>query len=1278
MKATKGFGLSRILAVVLCVLGLTFVAQAQSVSGVSGVVFDPSKGVVPDVAVTLTNPQTGFSATTATNSSGQYEFSQVPPAQGYILTFTKVNFRALKVENIDLGVGTTETRDASLEIGETKQTVEVSVSGEATLNTADASIGNVITSAQVQELPSLIRTNAAVLLQLQPGVQVSGSDSQYGSVTGSRADTANITLDGLDVNDETIGQAFITVNRAPIDSVQEVRTIVGGADSTYGRSSGAQIDLVTKQGTNDFHGSLHEYNRVRAYAANDWFNNFAGVQRPGLIRNQFGGDIGGPIIKEKLFFFFDYEARRDTISDQEIRTVPLDALRNGQVNYINDGPGCDSSATLANNPGCISTLPTSGLPGSNSVQGLDPSGIGGDAPLVSYINSRYPAANFVAGAGDGVNTGGYLFNFPLRYKFNTYVSRVDYNLSAAHKIFGRASWDRDDLDYSAPQFPVDGEPSLKEINHSRSFVIGDTWLISPTLVNNIFFGVARSVLDFPVTSTSGEPNSYGFGPLTAPLPGLSSQGRNVSVPEIRDALTWTKGKHTLAFGTDIKLIQDKSNLNNSINNISVGLGGNLLNLGGPGSSLHPTDLYQNPNDPGAMDQFDSAYTFLLGHFSEASANYNYDLPGNPQALYTPANRKYIYNEYELFAQDTWRVRSDLTVSAGLRWQYHAVPYESNGYEGIASIDEQQLFGARLAAAAQGVSGNSAAPLVSYSLGGSKNHAPGYYNPDYKDFAPRIGLAYTPSFSHGILGAIFGDRKSAIRLGAGINYDRILSTLSFELDQQNFIFSNTIADVYDSGNPPADLNGDQRFTAFGAPPSATPPPTFDRSVPFTPNVDSSGDPVGLANGGFPNFFQLNRTLKTPYVISMSLGIQRELSHGFSFEADYFGKLGRRLLADGDAAQTLNFKDATSGQFLYTAFAGVQSQIQGGTAPNAVTAQPWFENQIGQAVAQFGLTCPTTAPFFGLAAANCTQLAAQVAPYFPVGDVSSEILVLTSAGILPPNTGLDAQTGSAGYVGNYGSSNYNGLLLTLRKKVSAGLQFDFNYAFSHAIDNVSDITNNANQYSGTGQFLVCDLRNLRVCRSSSDFDARHTVSANFVYYLPVGNGQHFLANSGKLLNALVGGWGTSGIVTAHTGYPFNLHTGTFPINFTQDAAPVYVGTSADVKHGIHVDQAGQTVQYFNDPTSGFNAFAYPFGGGTGDRNTLRAPGFWNVDMALLKNFTMPWSERQKLQFRAEAFNLFNHPSFAPPSGDTIANPGTFGNITSTESTARQLQLALRYDF
>ncbi len=341
---------------------------AQANSGITGVVTDATGGVVGDVEVTLTNPTTSYSATAKSNSSGTYIFRVVPPGDYYVLTFTKPGFRTFSFGGVSLGVGVTETQDVQLQVGDTKQTVIVESHGEATLNTTDASIGNVIDTKRIQELPSLIRTNAAVILELQPGVQVSGVGDQFGSVTGSRADAANITVDGMDANDETIGQAFVTASRIPLDAVGEVRTIVGGPDSSFGRSTGAQVDLVTKSGTNEFHGSLHEFNRVTAYAANDWFNNFAGVPRPGLIRNQYGGDLGGPIIKKKLFFFFDYEARHDNISDQETRIVPMDNVRQGEINYVNNGAGCNSSSTLASAPACISTLPATALGPAQSVQ----------------------------------------------------------------------------------------------------------------------------------------------------------------------------------------------------------------------------------------------------------------------------------------------------------------------------------------------------------------------------------------------------------------------------------------------------------------------------------------------------------------------------------------------------------------------------------------------------------------------------------------------------------------------------------------------------------------------------------------------------------------------------------------------------------------------------------------------------------------------------------------------------------------------------------------------
>jgi Carboxypeptidase regulatory-like domain len=1243
-------------------------AEAQATSGVTGVVTDQSGSVIPGAQVKLANARTGFEATTSTNDTGSYQFVRVPPEGGYALTFAKDKFRTLTLENISLGVSVTETQDAQLQVGASQQTVEVTVQGQGSLNTTDASIGQVITTAQVTDLPIEIRNNAANLLTLQPGVQsdANSGSAQYGSVTGARADQQNITVDGLDVTDEAAGFAFQTIGRAPVDSVQEVRTVVGNGDSSYGRSSSAQVDIVTKSGTNDFHGSLSEYNRNTSFEANTYFNNLDGVPRAPLVRNQYGGALGGPILKNRLFFFFDYQGLKQSSAVQAIQNVPVDAVRGGGLNYINSGAGCTPQSRLNTQPACITSLTPA------QVTALDPGGVGADPSLVALFNSRYPEPNDLS-AGDGVNTEGFLFNAPDILKQNTFVGRVDFNITSKQKLFARGSWDRDNGTQNTQQFPGDPEDLTSFVSHNRSFVVGHTWAISNTLVNNIFAGLTRSVEAFPANFEPTAPTLFGFGQnsdLTAPFGDFSSQARSVGVPEVREQLIWSKRRHTLEFGADIKPIRETNLLANSINFPTIGMGGNINQLS---PNLRPADILQNQT---VINEYDGFFPLVLGRFAETSSNFNYDVPGNPLPVGTPANRHYAYNEAEFYAQDTWRVRSDLSVVYGLRWQYHAVPYESNGFESVADTTEQQLFGARQAAALAGVNGNTAAPLVSFILAGPKNNGPDYYKPDYKDFAPRIGIAYSPSFTDGVRGKLFGDRKTVIRAGGGIVYDRVLNTLEFELDQENFLFSNNVPQTFGvAGDPTSSLlitPTTPRFTGLTTPPlvTATPIPR-----PFTPNV-VNGVPIGLAElGGFPNLFSFNQNLRTPYAITASFGIQRELPGNFIVEVDYFGRFGRRLAAIGDAAQTLNFKDATSGQFLNTAFGNVQKQLQGGISPTALGPQPWFENQLTSQLANFGFTCPSAAPLFGLAAANCTQLAGQLASsFFPVGDLSSTILTLAETGVLAPNTGLDAQTGAAGYIGNFASSNYNSLLLTVRKRLSHNLTFDFNYAYAHAIDNVSDVNNAFVSFTATGQGLICDLRNLRTCRASSDFDARHTFSANYIYTLPVGRGQRFLREAPTWLNYLVGGWGTSSIITWHSGYPFSVNSNTFPINFTQSAPAVFIGPDSAIKSDIH--QTDGQVQFFANQTTANAAFAFPFGGGTGNRNAARGPNFSNVDMGLFKNFATPWSDRQHFQFRADAFNVFNNVSFAPPGN--LLDGGSFGVINSQENAPRVLQVALRFEF
>jgi hypothetical protein len=1283
---------------------------AQATSGVTGVVTDESGAVIVGAQVTLTNAATGLVTTTTTDNEGVYRFLHVLPAT-YSLTFSKESFRSVTISNIELGVSVVETRNAKLQVGSTSQTLEVTVSGEGTINTVDSSIGNVITTQQIQDLPSLIRSDATSVLQLQPGVQVSGGNSQVGSVTGSRADTNTVTLDGLDVNDETIGLPFTAVGRAPIDSVSEVRTIVGGADASFGRGAGAQVNLVTQSGTNHWHGTFSEFNRVSAEAANDFFNNLSGTPRAQLTRNQFGGSVGGPILKDKLFFFFDYFGLRTAEGVQQVLTVPLTPFRNGELSYISQS-------------GTLSTLPALGAAGSQSVQGLDPAGVGADQSFLSFLNSRpYPSPNDFA-AGDGINTAGYLFDAPSYTNQNTFVGRLDYTLSSRHALFARGTWDRDTQTQTPKAFPNDLGPVEFFLGHDRSWVVGDTWNINPTMVNQASFGLTRQVEYFPANLNAAPnipvPNEFTFGILSGPYGDLRGQGRNAPVPEIHDNFNWAIGKHNLQFGADIKPIRLHSTNTNDVNFVSIGMQSQITSLS---PSLRPSDI---SSDPGLQNLWDQAFTTLLGRYAAVSSNYNYDVAGNPLPSFTPAPRNFDYNEYEFFAQDSWKVRSDLTLTYGLRWNYHSVPYEANGFESVANLFEQQLFAGRQQAAANGINGFTAAPFLAYQLGGPKNHGPAYYHPDWRDFDPRIGIAYSPSFTHGFLGHFLGDRKTSIRAGAGMFYDRVLSTLSFEIDESSQLFAQTLTTEYGiAGNPTASLQTDPRFTSISTPPAPPAPGTSPRPsvTPFVTTSDGLTCPVGealygpgvfvpagqpCATGLFSNvdLFQLNNTLKMPYSITASFGFQRELPKNFLLEVSYFGKFGRRLIGTGDPAQQLNFIDPASKQSLNTAFGNIQGALCGQTRPNqpcnlntsvvgSIPAQPWFENQMNAALSSVipGLTCSAA---FG---ENCTNFVADpntipLTNNFAIGDLSTVDVVLANVGLLLPNTGLDYQTGSIANVGNFAASDYHSLIVTLRKKFSNNLYFDLDYAYAHAIDNVSDITNDAVFASFNAQGLICDLRNLRTCRASSDFDATHTISANYEYRLPVGRGQRFLGTAPKWADAILGGWATSGIVSYHSGFPFSTVTNAFPINFTQLGPAVLIGPGSAVKENIHIASnpttGGPGLQLFADPTSALSAFTAPYGGGTGERNTLRGPRYSNSDMALLKTFKMPWSEGQTLQFRAEAFNVFNHPTFNNPSVDpnavgtlnttntNINNPLAYGFLNSMAHAPRELSLGLIFRY
>jgi hypothetical protein len=1253
------------------------IGSAQSVSGVTGIVTDANGAVVPGAAVTLTDTKTQKEQTTKSNDQGVYSFNNVLPGDGFKLTFTLQGFQTLIINNIALGVNKTETYNASLSAGEVSATVEVTSSADVTLNTTDASIGNIIDRRQLRELPIQIRNSPAALLGLQPGVignnVGTGATNRVGSVTGARTDQGNITIDGIDANDQATGQAFATVANAPIDSIQEFRGVSVNPSSAEGRSSGGQIELVTNSGTNSFHGSLREYNRTAATAANSFFNNRLGryvatdaqvingqalvgdekAPRPQLTRNQFGGSLGGPIMKDKLFFFFDYEGRRDAQGVTYVRTVPLAHFRAGGLGYTNNGPGCTLNSRLNTQPACITILTPA------QVAALDPQHVGGNSALLSFINSRYPLPNDLTG-GDGVNTGAFRFNAPSKRQDNTYTTRIDWNATDNQRVFGRLTIARrnqtDTINSVAAQFPGDPETALI-IQKDYSWVVGHGWTINSNLINQITAGVSHSGLNFDSPFAPASPNDFTFGPLTAPYAGIDTQDRFVDTPTLRDDVTWTMGSHTLQFGTQIKPIRSQSGIKNDFNFVTLGIGGGITNLNSS-PALRPANLLASTTVRG---RYDSAFPFLLGRFAQIATNFNYDASSHPVPLASGKHRDYRYNEYEFYVQDSWKVRSDLNIYAGVRYQFYQPPYEANGFQAANDLDYRAVYAQRLANAAAGIAGPLSEPIFKYDLIGPANGKRNLYKADLNNFGPRLGFAWNPSFKDGFLGRLLGDRKTSIRGGGSVVYDRVGGGITFIQDQLTYLFDSSFTQTFGGTNASNALLTNPRFGGITTLPVTNPPPVI--TVPYAP----------FTVGGIPDTFQaqqvnytIDQKFKIPYSYQFSLGFQRELPGDMLIDVSYVGRLGKKLFAQADLSQVANFKDPASGQLYLSAFNALKSQLNAGLT-SGFTVQPWFENQMNPfAIANYGVPCS------GLGFANCTEIVGQLlGDLVGIGDASDTAVILydgNQLALLNYNVGVSSQFATNSYITNLASSNYHGMLLSLQKRFSKGLQFDFNYTFSKSIDNQSSVTNTV--FGG----LICDLNNLDVCRGPSDFDIRHLVNANFIYELPFGKGKSFGKDAPGWLDQVIGGWTISGIYTYRSGLPFSTTTGSFPVSFLVDSPAVATGTGTGLSNQIHDDTNG-TIQFFGNAATALAQFRNPNGGETGNRNNLRSGSYWGMDMAVLKNFKLPW-EGQRVQIRWESYNAFNHHVFSIPNA--AINGANFGQITTSASVAREMQFAFRYEF
>ncbi len=1220
-----------VIALMFCALPLA----AQN-SSLSGLITDAHGAIVQGAVIKATNADTAATRAGISSERGQYELVQVPPGK-YSVTVEKPGFRVNSTEVV-LQTNTPSTLDVKLEVGAVTETISVNAEA-AVINTENASVGNPFTEKQIKEIPLQTR-NIVALLGVQPGV------APTGEVLGARRDQNNVMLDGVDVNDNAGKDGFNSVIPIPLDSVQEFRTTIAGLGADQGRSSGGQVSVITKSGSNQFHGTAYEYNRNTDLAANSWFNNRAGVNRAALIRNQYGFSVGGPIIKNKLFFFYNWEARKDRSATSVSRTVPSDTLKQGLVKVaLKDG----RTVTL----------------NASDIAAIDPLHVGENSYVSSYLN-QYPSGNNpLTSADKGLNFNTLTFNAPQHLDNHAQVGKLDYNLGK-HALSLRGTLNGASVDgdggtsgTNLAQFPGQAAAS-KTLDNSRGLSARDTTIISPTLVNVFGYGYTR--LGTASTGSSTVLPSLYF---SSPLPTARASHRVAPTTNVTDDMTWTKGRHTIQFGLNFRFAENDNSKFNNLPSYSFSRN-TLLGLGGDITAdvlayLAPT--YGSGIALASGTNVTNAFGAVLGVLNSYGATYNYNAKGTAIPFGNPVTTAFENHEYEGYIQDAFKWKRNINVTIGLRYSLSGVPYELTGLEVVPQTSLNQFFADRINAANNGIP-NSALPtsLVTYGLGGPVNGAKGYYPLDKKDWAPRLAVAYSPD-NGTLLERVMG-KGSVFRMGAGIVYDHYGSAMA-----QSFASSGSPG-LATTVSQPVNTNFTTgfRYTGNGFP---TLPTAAGGSFPLTPAV---------IKGGFTTFSGVSTDLKAPYEYLLNANYARPLTHNVTIEVGYAGRLGHRQILSQDFGQPLtNFKDPASGQTFRQA-GTVLSQLatkgltdaQVKANPSLVPTQAFFENQTAK-LKNLYIPGSATANFFydvyNIYAGSWLDALNDVDR---VRQSDGTCIVKTGCNTFFPlqNSGLQAFT-------NSGKSAYHAATLTLRRAVSNGWGFDFNYTLGHALDNGS-----ASETSGGA--LLQDAFNANAYRGPSDFDARHTISADAVIDLPVGKGKMLLGNAPGWLNQIVGGWEATTLISFRTGTPLNVvDSGVYNVNYETSSYAVLAPGATLPKSHFQFDSNG-IPSLFANPNA-INSFASSDPGTVGSRGILRGLPVFNTDLSLSKSFKLPW-EQHRLQVRAEAFNVLNAVNFGSPvtggttAGLSLANPSTFGEITSYASGfgPRVMQLALRYEF
>jgi len=1292
-------------------------AQDATTGRVIGTVTDPTGAVVPGASVILNNTGTGVQVAQQTNTVGQYTFVSVMPGD-YQITVKKSGFLTSDVASIRVDVAKSYNVDVKLQLGATSQTVTVEAGARVELQTTDSQVGTAVGGEILGRLPTLQR-DASEFLTLQPATTPydtsanGGFGNQGGTVAGARSDQNTVSMDGIDITDNTVGGGANATNFIPtgVESVEEFRVGVTNSNATFGRASGGQIAIISKSGGNSFHGDGYWQHQSDGYNANSWDLNRIGVKKTPFKDNREGVSIGGPVLKNRTFFFSNYEVRRFPAGQTVTHIVPTDSLRNGILQFT-DASGVLRQYDLASSTQC----------GPNGNLACDPRGLG-ISPTVQALYNLNPTGNdpTVAGADvnntDGLRTS---VTTPIKQDFVTF--RLDHNFTDKLHFFGRYIYSRNVQVTPLQIEALAGQPALAT---TGSQVRGDgvigalDYVFNSTTTNTVRYGWIRNRSFFPAISPSGSaallalPGTDSAAGPVALAPGLGTVGL-LDVPidvdtqrartqgnfqrnkQLVDEFSKLAGTHTLVAGGSVRWMPIIAQRNDKVVGSLASLVA-LMDADGNGGAATIPAADRPPSCSATVTTFclqsadvvkwDRLYAATLGIVDNVNVLAVRDGNLDPQPFGTPLISNANMQAYDFYGQDTWRISPRFTLTYGLDYGWQTPPHEAHNEQTfIVDASNNQILtaqgyiDAKLAAAQSGQAFN---PTIGY-LPIAKSGRSTIYNPDYGDFAPRASLAWSPSYSDGMLGRMFGVGKTVVRGGFGIYYDRINNVQSVEIPQLGVGFAQTLVlSQSDTTNPlrcsangvAAGCNAGAGLNDIGASgfrvgvDGTIPVPSFPTvSSPIVPST-----PFGEVLS-----FSLDPSFKVGRSYSLDLTVQRELPGNMLMEVGYIGRLGRDLpnSVDFDSSPYM-LKDAASGQTFAQAFDAVASEV---ASNQPITPQQWFENQLPGFNA-----LPTASGGCGGAFGSTTEcLVSQNQAQFKSRFVSSLFQNMgfdrSALGLLPYN---NLQVVLALFVRTHNDlSNYNAATFTLHKRPSHGLQFDLNYTFSRSLDQLGGVQNNAGTYATSF--------NPNLQYGPSLFDRTHVFNALFNYDLPGGTGHKFSFNNG-FLDRVIGGWYVSGVFRANSGLPLPVVGGDFgggpfanSVNMIPTVNPSSVGEGAH--HGVTGTTfgSGGSTNIFADPDAVAADFRYPnisTDGRDGSGHPLRGLGLWNLDARLGKTTT--FRERYKVEISADFFNLFNHVNFFDPSLN-INNPSSFGVISSElipadrQQGSRWIELGLRVSF